>query len=141
MNERTWLTRIGHSVGIECEPEAYEIIAKAASASDFFDAISKNTAGNYLFYYGPQKWNENYVKTGITDIINALNELDQMQTDPYKVPEGYGYAFVQLGYDYTDIAVRKNTDRITYPVIQEIRTEGFDKQIVYEEKQEEKDEF
>lgn len=90
-------------VGIKCELRAYERFEKVFKDYPTItpDEISKS---GHLYNL---KWNSIKWYNGYEDIDAVENVMDWLDEHDEKV--GYGYSFIRLGEEYSDIEERENS--------------------------------
>lgn len=94
-------------VAIRCQKNAYEKFAKAYKGCEP-DKVYSNGDDDYLLYWSWIKWYDEYPE--IQAINNVMSELDQMfdgnSEDVYD--SHWGYKFLRIGEDDTDVKDQTN---------------------------------
>jgi len=107
-------------VAIKCEEKAYEMfinaLKKVNEAPDRIYVYEVDGYKEYLLKWDWVKWHEGFGYKdvdAVTDVMNALDEYDDQDT-------GYGYKFLRLGEDDTDVESRTNNYEVELYFIREI---------------------
>ena len=100
-------------VAIKCEEKAYEMLRETCNQVRLIpDAIYKDEE-YFIFYWDWIKWYDTYYE--IIAIENTMSKLDDLGNEP-----GYGYRFMRLGEDDTDVETRQNNYDIELWMIRKI---------------------
>lgn len=111
-------------VAIKCEQKAYDMFMDALNkVNDKPHELYKETyeydgeeITEYLLKWDHVKWYEGYDYEDVNAVTKVMDELDGYNEDD----EGYGYKFLRLGEDDTDVESRTNNYNIELYFIREI---------------------
>lgn len=108
-------------VVIKCEESAFELFKKAIKNGKLSAGkIYRDAFGYTLLYWDWTKWYED--DPTVIKVNEIMWELDT--TFCYTV--GYGYVFVRLGEDYSDVEIQGNSSCIELPLIHRIDLSGLE---------------
>lgn len=105
-------------VAIKCEEKAFEMFRETYKRVELMpDKVYKD--GDYfILYWDWIKWYDSYEDVGA--IESVMDELDELQDPNREEKTGYGYRFMRLGEEDTDIETRENDWNIELWMIRKI---------------------
>lgn len=106
-----------NEVAIKCEQHAYELIKAVVDKKEYAMYPDKIYKGGeeYLFYWDWTTWDD-ICNDGVQEILNIMDQLDNMENGE----SGYGYKFLRLGEEDTDMESRSNNWNIVLTMIRRI---------------------
>jgi hypothetical protein len=94
-------------VAIKCKDKAYQMLINVCRKNNFMPDKVYEDDGEYILYWSWIKWFDVY--TSVAEIERTLNQLNRFQTDE---DAAYGYTFLRLGENDSDIETKSNDDSI-----------------------------
>ena len=94
-------------VAIKCEEKAFEMLKETYKRVDLPPDKLYKDGEHFILYWDWIKWYDSYEDVGA--IESVMDELDELQDPNNHDDTGYGYRFMRLGEDDTDIETRQNS--------------------------------
>ena len=93
-------------VAIKCEEKAFEMFKEVCRKVNYLPDKIYKEGNEYILYWDWTKWYEDF--DWIQAIISVMDRLDKLNDSKSDKDTGYGYKFLRLGEDDTDIETRQN---------------------------------
>ena len=93
-------------VAIKCEENAFEMFKEVCRKVNYLPDKIYKEGNEYILYWDWTKWYEDF--DWIQAIISVMDRLDKLNDSKSDKDTGYGYKFLRLGEDDTDIETREN---------------------------------